>query len=267
MSRELHMTLQGKGGVGKTFIAALVVQTLYGQLQEGEQVLLLDTDPINERSSASQLFSRFADRGGFACRRLLLSDQRSLSVGDFQQVIDLIAAHDGPCVVDVGTSVYDPLLKFLTGSGEGLAQISEDLQRPLCIHMPLCGGGDFADTLGCFQRLYASEDFACARFTAWINPQLHGAVFTGADTPQRHGLIPSPRLNVIELPEVERSTQGVALQKMSRSQLIFWDFEPGHIAAHGRPCIEGREALSHEVRWCRRAAGIYRDAIAAGWAA
>lgn len=266
MSNEVHLSLQGKGGVGKSFVASLIVQTLYERRGEGRQLLVIDTDPVNV-NSVSRFFAR-AERQGLSCLRLPLSGERSIAVGDFQQVIDIIANNNGhDIIIDVGTSVFDVFYKYLTGLGEGLAQITEDLQRPLSVHMPLVGAGDFTDTITCLQQTMAAPDFAPARFVAWINNQRAGQVFTGADTRERYGVVPSERLAVIDLPELEGSTLAVALMRMSKSQLTFLDFDEGWMADHGRPQIEGREALSNEIRWCRRAAAAYRKAIAEGWPA
>jgi len=40
----IHFILQGKGGVGKSLIAALLAQYLHGR---GLEVYCFDTDPIN----------------------------------------------------------------------------------------------------------------------------------------------------------------------------------------------------------------------------
>jgi CO dehydrogenase nickel-insertion accessory protein CooC1 len=41
---KIHMILQGKGGVGKSFIAALLAQY---KASKGQPSLCIDTDPVN----------------------------------------------------------------------------------------------------------------------------------------------------------------------------------------------------------------------------
>ena len=41
---NIHMVLQGKGGVGKSFIAAVLAQF---KASKGQKPLCIDTDPIN----------------------------------------------------------------------------------------------------------------------------------------------------------------------------------------------------------------------------
>lgn len=45
--KYVHMTIQGKGGVGKTFISYLVVQYLRNKLEDKTNVNCYDLDPIN----------------------------------------------------------------------------------------------------------------------------------------------------------------------------------------------------------------------------
>jgi cellulose biosynthesis protein BcsQ len=40
----IHMVLQGKGGVGKSFVAALMAQYLQDR---GQDPVCIDTDPVN----------------------------------------------------------------------------------------------------------------------------------------------------------------------------------------------------------------------------
>src|SRR5690349_10613232 len=42
--KQVHFTLQGKGGVGKSLVASLIAQYL---LSKGEPVAVIDADPVN----------------------------------------------------------------------------------------------------------------------------------------------------------------------------------------------------------------------------
>lgn len=44
LTRQVHFTLQGKGGVGKSFISSLLIQYLR---DKGQLVTVVDTDPVN----------------------------------------------------------------------------------------------------------------------------------------------------------------------------------------------------------------------------
>jgi len=47
--RKLHFVLQGKGGVGKTFVSLLLAQAIAGR---GKPVICVDTDPVNASLSS-----------------------------------------------------------------------------------------------------------------------------------------------------------------------------------------------------------------------
>jgi adenylylsulfate kinase-like enzyme len=48
ISAAVHLSLQGKGGVGKSFIASVLAQYLR---HKGRQVHCVDTDPVNQTFS------------------------------------------------------------------------------------------------------------------------------------------------------------------------------------------------------------------------
>ena len=48
MSNSVHMVMQGKGGVGKSFIAMLLAQHFK---RNGDSVICADTDPVNRTFS------------------------------------------------------------------------------------------------------------------------------------------------------------------------------------------------------------------------
>jgi len=48
--KQVHITLQGKGGIGKSYVTSLIAQNL---MDRGEEVICIDTDPINATLSNS----------------------------------------------------------------------------------------------------------------------------------------------------------------------------------------------------------------------
>ena len=50
----IHLTLQGKGGVGKSLVASILAQYLRNR---GKEIHCVDTDPVN------QTFSQYAELG------------------------------------------------------------------------------------------------------------------------------------------------------------------------------------------------------------
>ena len=52
---KVHITLQGKGGVGKSLVASLLAQH---HLESGTPVVCIDTDPVNATLSGYRAFAR-----------------------------------------------------------------------------------------------------------------------------------------------------------------------------------------------------------------
>ena len=76
---KIHMVLQGKGGVGKSFIAALIAQY---KISKGQRPLCIDTDPVN---------STFAGYNAIAVRQLQIMDGDEINSRNFDTLVELIA--------------------------------------------------------------------------------------------------------------------------------------------------------------------------------
>jgi MinD-like ATPase involved in chromosome partitioning or flagellar assembly len=100
----VHLILQGKGGVGKSFIAALLAQFLQ---EKGVPVRCFDADPVN---------STLASFPALQTTKLDLiesSDKgRRINPRRFDDLVDHIAGQhaDAHVIVDTGSSAFVPLL-------------------------------------------------------------------------------------------------------------------------------------------------------------
>lgn len=70
----VHLTLQGKGGVGKSFVSSLIIQH---QTEKGRPVVCVDTDPVN---------ATMAGYRAFAARRVELMEGSALNARKFDAV-------------------------------------------------------------------------------------------------------------------------------------------------------------------------------------
>ena len=76
---NVHMILQGKGGVGKSFIASLLAQH---KIADHKNILCIDTDPVN---------ATFAGFKALNVKRLELMDGDVINARKFDDLIELIA--------------------------------------------------------------------------------------------------------------------------------------------------------------------------------
>ena len=76
--KQVHFTLQGKGGVGKSFVSSLITQYLRAK---GEPVVAVDTDPVN---------ATLAGYKAFGTQRLELMEGGSLVERNFDALIERV---------------------------------------------------------------------------------------------------------------------------------------------------------------------------------
>ena len=81
---KIHMVLQGKGGVGKSMIAAMLAQYKAGK---GQSPLCIDTDPVN---------ATFEGYKALGVRRLNIMDGDEINTRNFDALVEhgMIAASD-----------------------------------------------------------------------------------------------------------------------------------------------------------------------------
>jgi len=98
---KVHMTLQGKGGVGKSMISALIAQY---KTAKGETPLCIDTDPVN---------ATFEGYKGLNVRHLNILDGDEINTRNFDQLVEWVAASENDVVIDNGSSSFVPLSTYL----------------------------------------------------------------------------------------------------------------------------------------------------------
>ena len=76
---KIHMVLQGKGGVGKSLIAAILAQYKTGK---GTPPLCIDTDPVN---------ATFHGFKALKVKRLQIMDGDEINPRHFDALVELLA--------------------------------------------------------------------------------------------------------------------------------------------------------------------------------
>ena len=98
---KIHMVLQGKGGVGKSMIAATIAQYKAGK---GQKPLCIDTDPVN---------ATFEGYKALNVRRLNIMDGDEINTRNFDALVEMIASAEGDVIIDNGASSFVPLSHYL----------------------------------------------------------------------------------------------------------------------------------------------------------
>ena len=82
---KIHMVLQGKGGVGKSMIAATIAQYKAGK---GQKPLCIDTDPVN---------ATFEGYKALNVRRLNIMDGDEINTRNFDALVEMIEIGRASC--------------------------------------------------------------------------------------------------------------------------------------------------------------------------
>lgn len=98
---KVHMILQGKGGVGKSVIAAMLAQY---KVSKGQKPVCIDTDPVN---------ATFLGYKGLGVKRLEIMEADEINPRSFDSLIEMIATAKDDVIIDNGASSFVPLSHFL----------------------------------------------------------------------------------------------------------------------------------------------------------
>jgi cellulose biosynthesis protein BcsQ len=97
----IHLTLQGKGGVGKSLVASILAQYFRHHSQE---IHCIDSDPVN------QTFSQYTELGA---EHLALMRDGRIDSGGFDILMERLLTEDGIFIVDNGASTFVPLWCYI----------------------------------------------------------------------------------------------------------------------------------------------------------
>ncbi|GAB6051189.1 hypothetical protein JCM17960_34940 [Magnetospira thiophila] len=211
---QINLMLQGKGGVGKSFVAGLLAQY---HMERGAVPLCFDTDPVN---------ATFAGFPAYNVERVRLGETADeVNPRCFDGLLEKIveASEEAVVVVDNGAATFLP---FVSYAAENAAlEILTEAGHEVRIHSVLTGGQAFDDTLlGLSQVL---ERFPSAPIVVWLN-EYFGRVEkrSGGKTVsfEESGLYRKNMARIIalvRLPELRRETFGFDIETMLKARLGF----------------------------------------------
>jgi hypothetical protein len=150
----VHLSLQGKGGVGKSFVASLLAQ--YFKHRKAIPVRCIDADPVN------QTLAQYKELGA---ERLELLRDGSVDQRAFDRLMENLLTDSGTFIVDNGASTFIPLWNYmLENNAVSLLRASG---RRVFVHCVVTGGQALADTLSGFARL--AETTEERSIVLWVN--------------------------------------------------------------------------------------------------
>ncbi|HBP32104.1 MAG TPA: conjugal transfer protein TraL [Advenella kashmirensis] len=206
--KTVHFVMQGKGGVGKTFISSILAQ--YLQTSTDSRAACFDTDPVNKSfSHLKALEVTPVD---------LFTEHQLIDPGKFDVLMEQILQSDADVVVDNGASSFVPLLSYLRETK--ISALFDELGLRAIIHVPLQGGSSENDTL---LGLATILDTLPIDVVPWIN-NYGGKVITGSKNFDDYALYKKYKnriRGVISLDNHNPDTFGKDIRQMTSSHLTF----------------------------------------------
>jgi len=204
----IHVVLQGKGGVGKSMIAAFIAQY---KLAKGKLPICIDTDPVNASFQAYQ---------SLKVHRLTIMHGDEIDPRSFDQLIELVAKTKVDVVIDNGASSFVPLSAYLLTNH--IPNLLRDMGHQLVVHTVVTGGQALSDTVNGFAQL-VKQFPAEVQFVVWLNPywgpiENEGKPFEQMKAYTAH----KDRISaMIRLPDLKKETFGRDLSDMLQAHLTF----------------------------------------------
>ncbi len=149
----VHLSLQGKGGVGKSLVSSLLAQYF---IHRGRAVKCLDTDPVNQTLSQYRALQ---------AQHIKLLREGGIDQRGFDVLMETILTEDGVFIVDNGSSTFIPLWNYILENS--VPALLRDAGRRLYVHTVVTGGQALADTLKGFKSL--AESTEDRNIVVWIN--------------------------------------------------------------------------------------------------
>ena len=205
---RIHMILQGKGGVGKSFIAATFAQY---KASKGQKPLCIDTDPVN---------STFHGYKALDVRRLEVMDADEINSRNFDTLVELVAASKDDVIIDNGAASFVPLSHYLLSNQ--VPALLQQMGHELVIHTVITGGQALLDTVNGFAQLVSQFPHE-ALFIVWLNPYWGPIEHEGKRFEQMKAYTANKaRVSaIVQIPSLKEETFGRDLSDMLQDRLTF----------------------------------------------
>ena len=205
---KIHLILQGKGGVGKSFIAATLAQF---KASKGQTPLCIDTDPVN---------ATFAGYNALGVKRLQIMQGDEINPRHFDKLVELVAPSTDDVIIDNGASSFVPLSHYLISNQ--VPALLADMGHELLVHTVVTGGQALLDTVSGFSQL-VSQFPTEAIFVVWLNPYWGPIEHEGKGFEQLKAYTANKaRVSaIVTIPSLKMETYGRDLSDMLQARLTF----------------------------------------------
>jgi len=204
---KIHIILQGKGGVGKSLIAAVLAQY---KASKGQNPLCIDTDPVNATFNGFKALN---------VQRLQIMDGDEINSRKFDVLVELIAPSTDDVIIDNGASSFVPLSHYLLSNQ--VPALLKDMGHELIVHTVVTGSQAMDDTINGFATIVQS--FSANEIVVWLNPYWGTIEHEGKGFEQMkiYTTNKSRVSAIIKIPDLKEETYGRDLSDMLQERLTF----------------------------------------------
>jgi CobQ/CobB/MinD/ParA nucleotide binding domain len=207
----IHIILQGKGGVGKSFVALHLAQ--YFAYQD-LPTATFDSDPASPTLAHYQaLRARYVN---------LMADD-DLDMTQFDVLAnEIVGASKCVVVLDTGSSNFLPIVSYLRSNK--VLEVLSEMGRHVVIHSVLVGGASARETLA--GLVSTAEGLAADGYVAWLNSYFGPVVFDGKqfEETRAFGMIKDKLTGVVRIKQRSSATNVLhqnAMREMLRRHLTY----------------------------------------------
>ncbi|ELJ8710439.1 conjugal transfer protein TraL [Vibrio cholerae] len=205
---KVHLVLQGKGGVGKSMISAVIAQY---KASKGQSPLCIDTDPVN---------ASFESYKSLNVKHLNILQDDEINSRTFDTLIEMIAASKDDVIIDNGASSFVPLTHYLISNE--VPALLRDMGHEVVLHTVIAGSSSLLDTVSGFSQL-ASQFPVESLFVVWLNPFLGPIELQGKRFEQMKAYTNNKErvTAIIDLPRLKEETYGRDFSEMLENRKTF----------------------------------------------
>ena len=154
MKNTIHFVLQGKGGIGKSFISALLAQ----MFKQKKDLLFTGYDTDQENTTFAQYKALDVEHIP------VMDDSRQINTKKFDVLIEKLLMTEGVSVVDNGANTFAPLLAYMLENN--VIDLLNENGRKVYIHTIVGGGDTMSDSANGFNSIANGLN---APVVLWIN--------------------------------------------------------------------------------------------------
>ena len=207
---NVHFTLQGKGGIGKSLISYVLAQ----YISEKSDIICIDTDPINKT------FSGFKSLNVIS---LQIMKKGNIDQRKFDYLVQTILSSDSDIIIDNGSSSFTSLTSYIIENDVFSLLIEHN--KNIFIHVIITGGQSFKYTTQGLKYIIDNFTEKC-NIVVWKNGYFGDVSINNKDFEELefYAKNKSKIFGIIPIPEMNTDTYGVDIKEMLAEGLTFYEF-------------------------------------------